>query len=101
MRVIRGGAYHAVMDVAKIRAHHQDVKESAMTYRLSIDEINEKARELARLVSLLHEERIAAKRDQQSHTLIIKSLYEQITSLVSIIQSGEESRDTQLELELN
>jgi len=72
-----------------------------MLTRLSIEEVNERAHELARLVSLLNEERIAAKRDQATHTLIIKSLYEQITSLVSIIQSGEESRDTQLELELN
>jgi len=89
------------MDVAKIRAHHQDVKESAMTYRLSIDEINERARELARLLFLLNEERSATKRDQVSHNLIIKSLETQIASLVSIIQSGEEPRDSQLELALS
>ena len=71
-----------------------------MLTRLTIEEVNERAIELARLLSLLRDERIASKRDQASHNLIIRSLDEQITSLVAIIQSGEERRDTQLELEL-
>ena len=72
-----------------------------MLTRLTIEEINERAIELARLLALLRDERIASKRDQASHNLIIRSLDEQITSLVAIIQSGEERRDTQLELELS
>ena len=68
--------------------------------RLTIEEINERAYELARLLHLLHEERKSMKRDQASHNLIIKSLETEITSLVSIIQSGEEHRESQLELEM-
>ena len=71
-----------------------------MNHRLNIEEINERARELARLLSLLRDERAAAKQDQLSHNTIIRSLETQITSLVAIIQSGEEHRESQLELQM-